>query len=96
MIEVKNLTTQIFCKCKIHVYVYLFAFQAKVLHADFGVIENVSVTYLFMLSQELHDYPFQSRPAVLAGLRFPSDSNINRNVVQLLKSKIKQVGMLMS
>ena len=79
-----------------YIYIYLLAFQAKVLHADFGVIENVSVTYLFMLSQELHDYPFQSRPAVLAGLRFPRDDNINRNVVQLLKSKIKQVGMLMS
>ena len=78
-----------------YIYIYLLAFQAKVLHADFGVIENVSVTYLFMLSQELHDYPFQSRPAVLAGLRFPRD-NINRNVVQLLESKIKQVGMLMS
>ena len=95
-IKVKNITTQTFTKCKKYVYVYLFAFQAKVLHTDFGVIENVSVTYLFKLSQELHDYPFQSRPAVLAGLRFPDDNNTNQRVVQSLKSKIKQVDMHLS
>lgn len=63
--------------------------EAKILHTDFGTIETVLSGYLYDISDEIFEYPFQARPAMLAGIQC-TDKISTTKTIEYLKKNLKK------